>query len=270
MDKELLPERMVLKLSENEFWLLAKYMGPGLVLGIDDPMREMSEDEITQFEHKALQSLKEAGLLSIDPPSNIQIDKVLGAIVYSCIHEYDFLLVKQPIINEERFYYFLPGWQVELNKTLTHYELSLFKERRDLFLHIFNSLFSDSNSGENDVKFTIGKLGLETALFLYNSGQTQKSGQLLSENSVGRIEDPIRFLKGYSKPSNHFIISFVRNLKKKDMKIRSDYELVHTETDLYWLSHGLDGEGGIPITYILSISTKQAEERFYRELGLFS
>lgn len=248
-------------LSSSELWYLAQAFGPGWIFGIDDPTEDLSDEEKVEFEKKAQTMLSKEGLLLPAGGNQLQIDEMLGGMVYSLLHSKDMLIVRNPMTNREQFFHFLPQWQLELCKIGEEYELTLFKNRKDLFQHV---LFSNEITAEAfnvNGKFSIGARDLEMAGFLYESGKVPMANEIFSHGH-GALPPVDQFLPGYLTPDFHLIFDMLcdRNDEKRIHSSRN--EIMQMNGTLYWVSHNKVEEEAVEMMNFSSITPSQAEKRF--------
>ena len=56
-------DKIIVTLSPEEFWWLAKIFSPGVIYGVEDPTEGLSEEEIIKAEAAAIDKLSEANVL---------------------------------------------------------------------------------------------------------------------------------------------------------------------------------------------------------------
>ena len=248
-------------LGNYELWYLAQAFGPGWIFGIDDPTEGLSKEEKLQFEEQAQSSLTKEGLLLPAGGNRVQIDEMLGGMVYSLLHSKDLLIVRNAINNTEQFFHFLPQWQMELCRVGEEYELTLFKNRKDLYKHILFSNEIKTEAFNVDGKFSIGIRDLEMAGFLYESGKESLANEIFSQG-FGAMPLVTQFLPGYLTPDFHLIFDMLcdRNDEKRIHSTRN--EIMQMNGTLYWISHDEVGEEAIEMMNFSSITPSQAEKRF--------
>jgi hypothetical protein len=252
-----------LSLSKQELWHLANFFGPGWIYGVENPYEDFSDEQITTFEKQASSELEKEGFIKISNTNQIQVDEMLGGMVYSCIHSNHLLILNTANGKEKRFYHFLPDWQLELFKSNDEYSLTLFKERSDLFPHIIKSFDVNLQEKSQDVQFSIGVRDLELAAFLFESGKQQKAEEIFKTKSSGEIPSAEKFLYGYLNPNFHFIFSMLyeRNDEKRIHSTKN--ELIQVNETLYWISHDEVGEEELlELLSFSSVSAEEAEHRF--------
>jgi len=252
-------------LNSHELWTIAKHFGPGLIFGVDDPTEGLTEEEINAAEIKAYHDLNAAGLLVRAESGNPQIDEILGGMVYSCIHSRDLLVLKSPSSNIERFYHFLPEWQMELCQVKDGYQLTLFKERKDLFEHILAVSGAKLNGQEKKLMFVTGARDLELAAFMYDTGKKASALEILpSDKSSPQAMK--NFLSGYLSPEFHLIFEMLYARDDEIQVHNQRNELLQTDDGLFWLSHHIAGEESMKIIDLQAVTADQAKENFNKML----
>jgi len=253
--------QLIINLTAHELWFLSKLFAPGLIFGVDDPSEGLSEEEIEVAETEAYTALNQAGVVEMEAAGQLRIDEMLGAMVYSLIHSTDMLALKVPNGEVDRFFHFLPQWQLELCQVDVGYQLTLFKERSDLFPHILGLSKTTLHDGQMDINFSIGERDLELAAFLYESGKKDRALEVMSSTIT---HQPLmdRFIQGYLTPELHLIFDTLYERDDKDKMHSRRNELLQTRDGLYWLSHDLAGEEALPIIHIRGITPEGAQARF--------
>ncbi len=248
-------------LSTPELWYLAQAFGPGWIFGIEDPTEGLSEDEKAQFEEKAQTALSKESLLVPTNGNQIQIDEMLGGMVYSLLHSKDMLIVRNPLNTSEQFFHFLPQWQMELCKVGEDYELTLFKSRKDLFQHILFSHAIEMKAFNVGGRFSIGTKDLEMAAYQFESGN-ENTAKTIFDDGFGDLPNSDWFLDRYNAPDFHLLFDMVyeRNDEKHIHSTRN--EIIQLNGTLYWVSHDEAGEEAVEMMNFTSITPSQAEERF--------
>ena len=248
-------------LSNCELWYLAQAFGPGWVFGIDDPTEGFSEEEKRQFEQKAQTALSREGLLLPAGNNQIQLDEMLGGMVYSLLHSKDLLIVRNAKSHAEQFFHFLPQWQMELCGIGEEYELTLFKDRNDLFQHVLFSNEIRMEAFNVKGRFSLGARDLEMAGFLYESGKIPLANEIFS-HGFGALPPADQFLPGYLTPDFHLIFDMLydRNDEKRIHSTRN--EIVQMNGTLYWISHDEVGEEATEMMNFTSVTPQKAEQRF--------
>ena len=250
-------------LNQNELWYLAQCFGPGWVFGIEDPTEDLSEEEKYDYEKEAQVSLSKDGLISMIGGNQIQVDEMLGGMAYSLIHSEIILIVHNIQNGKEAFFHFLPQWQMELIKTDEDYEMTLFKERKDLFEHILFSQGIKLSEFNINNKFAIASRELELAAFMYESGKKEKALESFKSNGFGELPSEPNFLAGYLTPEFHLIFDMLYHRNDQKRIHSTINELIQINSTLYWVSHDEVGEEATEMMNFTSITPTQAERRFF-------
>jgi len=253
--------RLSLTLSTQEIWSLSQLFGPGLIFGVDDPTEGKSEEEIQAAEAEVYSSLNQAGVLEIEASGQLRIDEMLGAMVYSTIHSKDMLALKTPGGQEERYYHFLPQWQLELCSVDDGYQLTLFKERSDLLAHILGISKTTLNDGNEDTNFIISERDLELAAFLYESGKKDRAFEVMPGDKAQQSQMET-FLQGYLAPELHLVFDMLYDRDDEEKTHSRRNELLQSKEGLFWLSHDLAGEEALPVIHVNPITPEAAQARF--------
>jgi hypothetical protein len=252
---------MTVALSTTELWYLVQLFGPGWVFGVDDPTKNLSKDKVVEMETKAFNSLSKEGMIEHAGGNQLRIDEMLGGMVYSLLHSKHLLVVKDLSNGNERFFHFLPQWQLELCRMDDHYELTLFRERSDLFQHILYVHDAKLDASSDGYKFSIPARELELSAFLFDSG---KADQALANLEVDIIEIPSakKFLEGYLKPDYHFRFDLLLNREDEERIHTTRNELLQLDDILYWISYDEAGEEAVEMMNFTSVTPQKAERRF--------
>lgn len=258
-------EYISISLSSLQLWYIAKIFGPGWVFGIENPIEGLPEEEIFALEKQTVLELEKEGLVKFDATNQIHIDEMLGVMVYSCIHSETILALNSLKGTAERYYHFLPQWQLELSRSGDTYSLTYFKEISYLFSHIVDVYKLTLKGKTQDIKFSIGARDLEIAAFLFESGKKHKAEQIFN-NILGENLPVLEFLHGYLNPDFHLIFSMVHHRNDEKKIHNSKNELLQMNGNLYWVSHDEAGEQLIEVLNFTSITPQEAERRFIRML----
>ncbi len=255
-------DSLSISISSSELWYLTQFFGPGWIFGVDNPTEGLSQEEKLQFEEKAQTTLSKEGLLLLTGGNQIQIDEMLGGMVYSLLHSKDMLIVRNARSDAEQFFHFLPQWQLELCRIDEEYELTLFKNRKDLFQHVLFSNEIKTEAFNVNGKFRISARDLEMAAYQFESGKEILARELFT-NGFGSLPPFDQFLEGYLSPEFHLIFDMLydRNDKKHIHSARN--EIMQMNGTLYWVSHDEAGEEATEMMNFTSISPSQAEKRFF-------
>lgn len=256
-------------ISFRELWYLINLFGPGWVFGIENPYEELSEEEIIAFEKQASLDLEKAGIIKINKANQIEIDEMLGGMVYSCIHSKHLMVLKTPNGESERFYHFLPQWQLELFKSGDEYSLTLFKERSDLFSYISDAYGLNLKEKSKKMNFHISSRELEIAAFLFESGKEQKAEEIFKDNP-GEMPSALDFLKGYVDPEFHLTFDMIYERDDDELIHSAKNELIQANGELYWVSHDEAGEELMEISIFSPMSAEETERRFNMMLPMDS
>jgi hypothetical protein len=261
-------DKIIVTLSPQEFWWLAKFFGPGVIFGVEDPTEGLSEEEIKKAEAAAIGKLTEANVIHAGKDGTLLMDDLLGAIIYSCVHSND-VMVLTFTQSERRFYHFLPDWQLELVKIKDEYHLTCFKNREVLVDYILTELLSlkDTPLVSKD-SFSLPSKDLELATFLFQSGKTEKAVEELSRSCIGQLPDLRIFLEGYVNPSKNVDIQMIYNKEGKKLLHQCHYSIMEIGPLLYWLTHSESiGDEPLPVTHIKSVNPKEVRNKLMIMIG---
>jgi len=253
-------EYLLISLSPIELWYLAKLFAPGLLFGVEDISEGLSESEVSNLENKAYSSLQNAGMIEYSDKNELIVDELLGAILYSCIHSKDLLIINDEIENEKKYYYFLPDWHVELNEIGEGYQLKLFDDRT-VFLNNLEKGWN-LNCKENDKKteFFIRSRDLQGVIFLYESGKEEKAIKYFVESIKGKIPYEKEFLAGYIGSAFHLTFDIIYDRDQKDLMSNAQYEIIKVGEGLYWFSHWPSSFDEDDVLYIQNVPLEQVRE----------
>jgi hypothetical protein len=248
-------------LSPFEFWYLAKTFGPGLAFGVMDPTENLSNEDLEKAEAGAVESLKKAGVIKSDSEDQIQMDELLGAMIYSSIHSNDVLVLKSRAIEKEQFYHFLPDWQMKFSQEGEDYQLTLFKNREDLLKDILFSNNFTSTGHFEERKFSILARELEMGVSLFELDQRDQAIKVIKSSVVGDLREPEEFLAAYSRSKPALSIKMIYNRNDKSIH-ECIYDLIQLSDDLYWLSHGTTpGDEPKPVIYFTAVTGSEVRNR---------
>lgn len=255
-------------LSPNEFWWLAKFFSPGAILGVKDPTEGLSEEEIKEAESVAIDKLIKAKVINTAKDGTLQMDDLLGAIIYSCIHSTNALVLTLAQL-ERRFYHFLPDWQLELVRIGDNYQLSCFKNREALVDYILRDLVTIKNiTPISEESFSIPSRDLELSVFLFQSGKPQKAIEEFSKSCIGLLSDPRSFIEGYLNPSTNVDIEMVFNKEGEKIMHQCHYSVMEINNMLYWITHTETiGDEPVPIIYFNTMKTEDVKNKLLMMIG---
>jgi hypothetical protein len=254
------------RLSHMELWYLASLFGPGWIFGIENPIKGLSEVDVRKRESEIISCLSEEGLISIQSEGKqIQIDEMLGAMVYSCIHSQHILVVKNATNQEERFFHFLPDWQLEFVREDDDYKLTLFKERTSLFDYLISTFGKRVDQHMKNVPFSIGAKDLEVASYLFRIGKDDKAAQIFTEHNT-EFCDPKSFLKGYSETQNDLRFNMIFNRDDQENIKTKTCRLTEINQTLYWIVHDTEAEEMREILSFTQVNVDRARTFFNQML----
>lgn len=226
-----------ISLTPEELYYLANLFGPGWVFGLEKRSDTLDEEKIKKSAEVAFKSLSKEGLVKRSENNQIQIDEILSGMVYSCIHSNHVLVVKDMKSQKERFFHFLPDWQLEFVFLNDNYELTLFKERADLFRHLCYVYNLNPVPNGEGLKFSINADDLELSSFLLENGKSKKAAEILKE-IYPDFPDPERFLIEYNESKQDLRFDLILD-RGNEGKIRTKTRrLVEIGGIYYWITYG--------------------------------
>lgn len=254
-----------ISLTTDELYYLANLFGPGWIFGLEKRSDTLDEEQITKSAEVAYTSLSKDGVVIRSNNNQIQIDEILSGMVYSCVHSNHVLVVKDMKSQKERYFHFLPDWQLELVPLKDNYELTLFRERTDLFRHLcFAYNLNPSPNGEG-LKFLIDANNLELSSFLLESGKQKQATEILKE-AYPDFPDPETFLDDYSHPVSDLRFDLIFD-REDEEKIRTKTRrLVEIGGTYYWITYNEKKEGTDDELIFTSVTLDQAEWLFNQML----
>jgi len=257
---------MTITLSAHEFWYLAKIFGPGLAYGVVDPTTGLSESEILKAESEAIESLSKAGVITFDGENQVKMDELLGAMIYSCIHSNDVLILKSREFEKERYFHFLPDWQMEFSRLDRDYQLTVLIDRDSIFPAVISKYDLKLPAQSKDISFSVFERDLESAVFLYESDKKENAIKLFEGRVVGEIGNIEVFLQGYIESKHNLQMKIIYSRNEGQLH-ECKYELLMVNDVQYWLTYATTpGDDPFPIIYFTSISEDDARNRFLRML----
>ncbi len=177
---------------------MAKFFGPGVIYGVNDPTLGMSQEEITQTETEAEKPLLTKGLIQNKANNKIDLEESVVPLIFSCVHPKHVLTIKNVINQEEKIYYFLPKWQLELKQKDGNYVLSPLQEREE----IVNSTLSEIDASiiQNNITFQVdvNERILELAIYLFEQQKREKAIEELILAGVPDFQQEI--LQAFTNP----------------------------------------------------------------------
>jgi len=228
---------LTVKFKSEEFWFLAKIMGPGILYGIENPTDKLTDKEQAKNNDIALDSLKKAGVLKINDENQIILDKVLGALFYCCLQADHVLIIKDISSNKSSLVYFKPQWQVELLQVEDYYIMNAIKDRNKLFDYIVDKYAIELQSSNNNDSFMIKENDLEFANSFYQNGEIEKALGILNKNRFPPSLRGDHFLEAFIKPEVWIKFQMIYDLNDKKNCRSRYFELFQFSEGLYWVSH---------------------------------
>lgn len=226
-----------LDLSSEEFWFLAKSLGPGILYGMEDPTDKLTDIEQAKNDAIALDSLKKSGVLKINDENQIILDKVLGALFYCCLKADHVLIIKDISSNKSSLVYFKPQWQVELLQVEDYYIMNAIKDRNKLFDYIVDKYAIELKSSNNNDSFMIRENDLEFANSFYQNGEIEKAVGILNKNRLPPSLSGDHFLEAFITPDVWIKFQMIYDLDDKKNCRSRYFELFQFSEGLYWVSH---------------------------------
>lgn len=257
---------MTITLSAHEFWYLAKIFGPGLAFGVEDPTAGLSEEEMLKAESEAVESLIQAGVITFEGEKQVKMDELLGAMIYSCVHSNDVLILNSRELERELYFHFLPDWQMEFSQIDKGYQLTVLIDRDSIFPTVISKYNLKLATQPEDISFSVFERDLESAVFLFENKKKENAIKLFEGRIVGDIGNIETFLEGYIKSNQNLLMKMIYNRNNTNIH-ECKYELLKMNDVLYWLTYSTTpGDDPLPIIYFTSISEDDARNRFLRML----
>lgn len=261
-------ELLSIQLSSHELWYLAKLFAPGVIFGVADPTEGMDDAALTAFETAAYTALNQAGVLQFEDGKRLRVDEMLGAMVYSTMHSADMLAVKQEGSHADvRYYHFLPDWQLEMQQMGEAYQLTLLKERSQVFEAVLHGQKALTGAKAAGGRFSVSKRTLELAQFLFESGKQAQAQAALAQDLAGDAPDLQAFLGALAAADIHLVFEMVYQRQDALMVHQRGGGLLQTNDRLYWLEDDVAGEDSIEIIHFIAVDAAGARERFNRMIG---
>lgn len=230
-------DALIVKFQPEEFWFLAKSLGPGILYGIEDPTDILTEKDQAKNDAVALESLKKAGVLKIENGNQFILDKVLGTLFFCCINADHVLIINNHDSNEPFLIYFKPQWQVLLEKAPGHYILTAIKNRTKLYEYIIDK-YSVKLVGSNDnTSFMIREDELEVANYFYQNRKIEKAVEIVKNDRFPKNLKAEQFLEAFTSPDVWIKFQMIYDLNDQDMCRNRRFELFQFSEKLYWVSH---------------------------------
>lgn len=230
-------DALTVKFKSEEFWFLAKIMGPGILYGIEDPTDKLTDKEQAKNDASALDSLKKAGVLKINDENQIILDKVLGALFYCCLKADHVLIITEISSNKSSLVYFKPQWQVELQQVEDHYIINAIRDRNKLFDYIVDKYAIELQSSYKNASFMIKENDLEFANYFYQNGENEKALGILNKNRFPPSLRGDHFLEAFITPDVWIKFQMIYDLNDKKNCRSRYFELFQFSEGLYWVSH---------------------------------
>jgi len=247
-----------LELSPLELWYLAKFFGPGVIYGVNDPTLGMSQEEITQTETEVEKSLLTKGLIQNKENNKIGLEESVVPLIFSCVHPKHVLTIKNVINQEEKIYYFLPKWQLELKQKDGNYVLSPLQEREE----IVNSTLSEIDASiiKNDITFQVdvNERILELAIYLFEQQKREKAIEELILAGVTDFQQEI--LQAFINPFVFLQLNMVYHTNERILINSTQMQLIQSNKFLLQTSRYYHGDEQVWKLEIKALSFEAAEE----------
>jgi hypothetical protein len=263
--KEKTTKKVVIELTKAEMWFLTRHFGPGWIFGFTDPSIELSSEEINALESRAFHSLEKEDVIRRDQTGQIEVDEMIGAMIYSCINPNDVLIISSPENEAKQIFNFLPNWQLELSKSNENYVMTLYDSREDILPAILDSNSVTLKSFEGSLSFLFNEKELEMSLFLYKSGKIEKAKEILTDLN-SQPSNPLEFLEYYSSPDFHFIFDIIYDQNKSEKTHSVRNELIQTEMGLFWGVYNEIPDVGKRLLKFTPLNPESVKSRFLRML----
>lgn len=247
-----------LKLSPFEFWYLARFFGPGVIYGVNDPTLGMSQKHITQTETEAEKSLLTRGLLQNTENNKIGLEESVVPLIFSCVHPKHVLTIKNVINQEEKIYYFLPKWQLELKQKDGNFVLRPLQDREVIVNNTLSEI--DARIIQNDVTFQVdvNERILELAIYLFEQQKREKAIEVL--NRAGITDNLEIILDAYIDSIIFFELNMVYHINEKRLINNVQMQLIQTTKFLLQTTRYFHSDEQVWKLEIKALSFEQARE----------
>ncbi len=252
----------IIDITSQEFWFLAKIMGPGILYGIENPTEKLSDIEQATNDAIALDSLQKAGALKIENGNQIILDKVLGALFFCCINADHVLIINNHDSNEPLLIYFKPQWQVALERMSGHYLLTAIKNRNKLFEYIIDKYSVKLLESKDHASFMIKEDVLEVANYFYQNGNIKKAVDILNNNRFPKELKTEQFLEAFNSPDVWIKFQMIYDLNDKDNCRNRRFELFQFSEMLYWVSHLIVSNETYSLMTYQAVTPEDANDSF--------
>ena len=247
-----------LELSPLELWYLAKFFGPGVIYGVNDPTLGMSQEEITQTETEVEKSLLTKGLIQNKENNKIGLEESVVPLIFSCVHPKHVLTIKNVINQEEKIYYFLPKWQLELKQKDGNYVLSPLQEREE----IVNSTLSEIDASiiQNKITFQVdvNERILELAIYLF---EQQKREKVIEELILAGMPDfQQEILQAFINPLVFLQLNMVYHTNERNLINSTQMQLIQSANLLLQTIRYYNSDEQVWKLEIKALSFEAAEE----------
>jgi len=253
-----------LRLSSFELWYLTKYFGPGVLYGINDPTLGMSDEQVTQIDVEVEKGLLARGLLHNIEVNEFSLDESIVPITYSCVHPQHVLTLENNLNQEEKVYYFLPKWQLELSKDDDMYVLKVLKKREELVDDVLSEIDARLIQGNHNFQADINEKSLEFAIYLYEQQQKDKAFEELKK--AGLTDNFENILDAYINPITFLEMNMVYHINEKRLINDSQMQLIQTTKCLFQTTRYYHGDEDAWKFDIKEVSFEQAKESLIQML----
>jgi hypothetical protein len=228
--------------SPNEIWFLFKLNSPGVVLGIADPHTQLTEEEILRVEAQTRKKLETENVIKLQGTDQYLLDELISAMIYSCINWTYLITIKDKLKEQDRYFYFLPDWQLEQVYDGDNYVFTLLKDKGEIWPYLVNNINIQPVLQENYIAFEVTERDLELALFLFQSGKKDQAIKILAESNVSASINWNTFLSSYSSPINFLSFETINRTEGMDHPIQRIRQLILLDNAMYWVKRDRSSE----------------------------
>lgn len=217
-------------ITKNELWFLSRFFAPGIIFGFTDPLKDVDSDQITLFEKDIKESLMKKKLFGEVSGSKVQIDEMLGGMVYSCVNADLIVQVRDVVKDQIHYLYLMQDWLLSVDYK-EEVEFCLYQNKEVLFDELFGKT-SVAQKGKMD--FLIPVLELDMGLSLLKEEDEVSLSKLFANQQKELNFDLSWFLNAYAHADLHYVFNSICKNQDTRKISNSKVGVVKIEDVLFW------------------------------------
>ena len=204
-------------LSIGELWFLLRQAAPAVIVGLEDPHRGLSVDEVLEEDRKALASLIEKGLVIKSGESEIEVDDSLMDMIKVMADPEDTVLIDSTrgSVHQQDYVYHRNNTFVEYHVEDTAHCLQLLNDRNQL-LDILKEQFKVSDAQISEPQqFSLAEVDLFEVRSLFVRGKQVEARRKIDSLDIPEVCSK-EFSEAIFQPELNGSISVLSSVSGKD------------------------------------------------------